>query len=132
MAAQTFDAAAALTGPPPPPPEREAHSALVVPQSRLSIFNRLAALAARTQSPGRFRSDSLVVPRTGNQGTGPQTTWRSLMPKKQGVRSEDGIHFHRLTEATPELRRLANAPRWATCYMYRTAWKSNFGRPTST
>ena len=110
MAAQTFDAAAALNAPVPPPPERKARRALVVPQSRLAVFYRLGAVLARTKSPSRFRSDLLVVPRTGNQGTNSSTLWRSLMPKKEGERREDGIHFHRLTEATPELRRLANAP----------------------
>ena len=131
MAAQIFDAVAALTGPLPPPPVRKARRALVVPQQRLAVFNRLGGVLARTKSPGRFRHELFSIPRTGNQNTGANTLWRSLMPKLQGERKDDGIHFHRLTEATPELRRLANAPPWATCFMFTTAWKSNFGRPTT-
>ena len=130
MAAQTFDAVAALTGPLPPPPERKARTALVVPQSRLDIFNRLGAVAARTKNPGRFRNYLFSIPRTGNQGTNTSALWRSLMPAKKGERKHDGMHFHRLTEATPELRRLARAPDWARCYMFSIVWNSNFGHPT--
>ena len=130
MATEPFDAAAALNAPLPPPPVRKARSPYSVPQSRRVVFRRFSALLARTKEPGKFGGELLVVPRTGSQGIGPQTLWRSLMPKKKGERKHDGIHFHRLTEATPQLRRLANAPEWATCYMFSTAWKSNFGHPT--
>ena len=132
MATRPFDAAAALNGPLPPPPQRKARCSFVVPQSRRDILSRLGAVLARSKDPGnpKFRGELLVVPRTGNQGTTNNTLWRSLMPKKEGERKDDGIHFHRLEEAPQELRCLANAPDWATCYRFTTARKSNFGRPT--